>query len=197
MLYLQYISCDQQQGWSYWAVQLADVDQISCLGISCNCAASASLLWVLTYAIFFTTDDIMVIRCYDWTGVLAGNIQYILYMSKYTFGMGLYRSFHHARRFNKYFDWMTEDEFKRSPQTGQSKWPSRLRVRSLQGLLMKVLLVILAKVLRSKVRRREAISWRSSNRRETKDSRGMKVLAEPICFGGSQAQGWYDFILDF
>ena len=85
MLYLQYISCDQKQGWSYCAVQLA----FSCLESCSNCAASASA--VGSHLCNFSTDDIMVICCYIWVtgvficrGVLAGNIQCILYMSEYT-----------------------------------------------------------------------------------------------------------------
>ena len=90
--------------------------------------------------------------------------------------------FIHGRRFNKYFDWITEGGFKRSPQTGQSMWPSRLRVSNLHGLLLELVEVVLAKVLERRLRRREASNWSNSSRRESKTSRG-KALISPTCFG--------------
>ncbi len=65
-----------------------------------------------------------------------------------------------------------------------------MRLSSLQGLLVEVV-VVLARVLEIRLRRREASSWSNSSTREAKARRG-KVLADPICFGCS---GYDNFIL--
>ena len=136
---------------------------------------------------FCATDDIGVMLCHNWVMMGVFISCWHNYISRNTIdiywkGIGFF-SFPYARRFNKYFDWITEGGFKRRPQTGQSICPSRLRVRILQGLLVEVV-VVLARMLERRLRRREASSWSSSSMRETEARRG-KALPEPICLASS------------
>ena len=71
-----------------------------------------------------------------------------------------------------YLGWTIGLGFKGIPQTGQSRCPSRLRLSTLQGFS----LVVMVKEVR--VSKREATSCSKSSRRESKSWRG-----NPICLG--------------